>query len=479
MSTEGLKSFPQSGEAPAAVNVDEGFFRTSPRDKTWQDSWTSCIAPASIIDNRRLVFHLPKMDGDLYPQLGELRLKLSVRLTDKDGNAPPDNFSVAPINNVGNSIINSLTLSLNGTTVMSCASGLYPFWSYISALLNNTDDRKKSLLQLAGYYEDSVDSWDSLVEPSGFEERRRLFGNYALSTGPPGTGKFIYNANKIVTFYVPLNTEFVSPTPMLNRVGGSLEMTLNPPGFYLQCEPKDIAACVAKQYAFQVTGAELLVRVREMNPQLSLNLEARIKEAPIEYNNCRMDLKKFLIPANTQSFTTDQLKQNAVCPDRLLFFMIPAYALDDDYGVSVLRSTPFIMDKYKTPAEKKEALRHASFLSRIKLSINNQSLESNNNYVNEEDLVSEKFSYERSEHGVGMTLHEYAMGKFFVMYDLTKAKRAALSGNIRQEVKTGTLKLDLGFNKQLPVNVYLMVLSEFHSKVTVTPNRAIYYKYLD
>lgn len=485
----GTRSFPQSTEAPsaAAVSSDEGFFTTHTRDATWKDSWTAQLSPASIIDNRRLLFHIPKMDGDLFPYLNEAKLKLAVRLLDKDGQKPRDDCTIAPVCNVGNAMINALTITLNGTTVMSCASGLYPYWAYTSSLLNNSSDRKKSMLQLAGFFEDNAECWDQITKNGPWDKRRLMFGSYDVNSAlDPNAEVFVFKTNLVRTLYIPLCTEFTQPAPLLNYVGGSLEITLNDPGFYLQCNLNEIEYCRERQFALKIDAAELLLPVREMNPQLSLNLERELKDTPLEYRNTRMDLKKFLIPKGSQTFTTDQLKQNAVCPDRLLFFLIPDWLLDQSYGLSPFRCTGRVMEQYDTLADKAEKEKTAAYLTNVRMTVNNQSLESTASYVNHEDLLTAKFmelliclGLDRSEYGIPLEISEYAHGKCMMAYDLTRPKRAALSGGTRLDVKTGTLKLDLNFSAILPCNSYLLVLSEFHSKVSITKNRTVYYTFID
>lgn len=493
-----MNEFPPGGLSSADVMGDpsvsdsEGFFRKIQKDSTWTNSWTMSLTPSATITQDRITFNIPKLDGDNFPFLNDMKVKLRVRLTSPVGGIeqPKDDADIAPINNIGNSMFNNVKLYLNETQVSSSTNGLYPYWAYLNAMVNNNEDRKLGLMQLFGYYEDHY--WDNMPTTnvmSGWLRRRNLFGTLT-KTGDEVT--FKYDGEKIVTVYADIMTEFKGTTvPMLNLVGGRLEIYLNRPGFYIQSGAKNMNDCVADKYYLKIVSAELFVNVKTMNPSLSASLEKHLISTPQVYHTTRMDMRKILIPAGQTSFTTDNIKQTLVSPDRLMLFIVPNHYVDSEYGTSALRMNNYIGTQVKyippqgpTPGGNRDQAHKRAYLTGVKLSLNNESLEPSEGGNSADELSRRKCMefYQNqgmmdAESPVRISPENFADGRFVMLYDLTRSKRAALAGPIRQEAKQGNLKLELTFDKSLPTNSFLMVMSEFHSAVTVDKNRNVMYQY--
>lgn len=492
-----MNEFPPGGLSSADVAGDpsvsdsEGFFRKIKKDSTWANSWTMNLTPAAAITRERITFHIPKLDGDNFPFLNDMKIKLRVKIVSEGPDKkPPATQDIAPINNIANSMFNNVKLYLNETQVSSSTNGLYPYWAYVSALVNNNEDRKLGLMQLFGYYEDH--HWDNLQEgsvTSGWFRRRELFGQLKI-TGD--TYRFDYDSKKIVTLYADVMTEFKGSTvPMLNLVGGRLEVYLNRPGFYMQSGAGNTTNCNMNKYYLDIVSAELLVNVKTMNASLSANLEKHLSSTPQVYQTTRMDMRKIMMPAGQFSFTTDNIKQTLVAPDRVMLFLLPNHYIDAQYGTSALRMNNYIGEQVTwhpgdagRPGENRDDVTKRAYLTHVKMSLNNESLEPSEGGNTADELMRRKCMefYQNqgmmdAESPVRISPASYADGKFVMLYDLTKSKRAALAGPLRQEAKQGNLKLEMTFSKELPTNAFLMVMSEFHSSVTVDKNRNVVYQY--
>ena len=486
--TEGINAFPSGQQAPLPViNVNDGYFPKDEVEASYEDNWELPVDPVSLADPGRLTFIVPKTEGLLCLFLNRAEICWSVTLTDKDGNAPETNLSVAPVNNVSQALINTVTCYANGTRIMSTQPYAYAMNANFNALMNNGADRKNGLMEAAGYYEDYYSNmkneWKDVQGGSGWEARRNLFGEYKMVTRPGKTVKerdFIYDKNKEAHFTGKLNTEFVGPLPMVSRVGATYEIALNPPGFYLQSDLEDQKKCIEKGYRFNINRVKMYIPVKMQNPGLGLDLEKKMLNTPAEFRNIRMDMGRFLLHQGTSTFNTDQLKSFSICPDRIAFFIVPAWQLEGSYGQSPFRSCPYIVEQPKEGETAK-----VSHLSKMVLTINNQAI-SHRSHGNYEELVHHAFvrlhknlGLEHVSEGINIGYRDFYNGKFYALFDLTKSGNASTSGPIRQETKQGVTKLDLEFDVALPCNAYLFVAAEYHSSVKVTQSRTVYYSFID
>ena len=484
-------AFAAGPKAPVVViNRGDSYFKQRYTDATWEDNYKDRILPASS-DGKKFVFHVPKLEGTQHQYLNYMLLFLRGRIVNKDGGMPENGSSVAPCN--GQAFIGRVRASANGTTFMDTSQYSYPILAYVGNLLNASTDKKLGVLQREGYYEDVYKTedgdegseWSALKVGSAWYKRRAVFGGYSATNA----STFVFKPEKFAHYNIPIQTEFRDTLPMVSRVGAVVEITMSEPGFYLQCQYDNLIDCLENRYHFEVDSVHLKVPVKTMNASQALSLEKKMTQTPAEFDNIRMDLGKFLIPAGVRSFNTDQIKSFAVCPTRLIFFLMPDYQLDDDYGPSVFRSCPWFEEKW-APDDNGNyvapSIVNRVHLADATLTINNQSLE-DVNPIDPAMLVDEYFSvlYEvlgkdkGNEGGVRIEKQDFANGKFFICFDLTKSGMGFLSGNVRQEVKQGSTKVALRFSGPLKTNLYLFAMAEYHSKIKVTGSRTVYYSYLD
>ena len=487
--TEGINAFPSGQQAPLPViNINDGYFPKDEVEASYEDNWELPVDPVSLADPGRLTFVVPKTEGLLCLFLNRAEICWSVTLTDKDGEAPESNLSLAPVCNVAQAMINTVTCYANGTRIMSTQPYAYAMNANFNALMNNGADRKEGLMEAAGYYEDYYRSeikneWKEMLLDSNWEARRRLFGEYKMVPVEGKTVKereFVYDKNKEAHFTAGLNTEFVGPLPMVSRVGATFEITLNPPGFYLQSDLEDQPKCVSKGYRFNIKRVKMYIPVKMQNPGLGLDLEKKMLNTPAEFRNIRMDMGRFLLHKGTSTFNTDQLKSFSICPDRIAFYLIPDWQLEGSYGQSPFRSCPYIPTK---PVEGETPT--VAHLTKMLLTINNQAI-SHRSHGDYEELVHHAFvrlhknlGLESVSEGINITYRDFYNGKFYALFDLTKSGNASSSGPIRQETKQGVTKLDVEFSQNLPCNAYLFVAAEYHSSVKVTQSRTVYYSFID
>lgn len=396
-----------AGEAASAVPFlpqSTNFYPELSKNGAWVKSWVLNVS-SNTLDGHRVTFQIPKLQGGNYCFYQKARVKLRVGLFSEDAVKVSDNNSLAPINNIGNSLFNSVRLFLNETQVTGSTNGLYHYAAYVNCLACHPRERKDGILTLGGYYEEGIprdpfpeSRWKKIGEPfTGWTLRRNLLGSMSGNAQAQQNFNFKYSG-KDFTVYADLLTDLTSCNiPMISDVGGRLEMTLNPASSVLQCEQHDLAECMQKKYKLLIASAELEIPVGTLQPSLHESLERQLTTKPIEYHTTRLDMRKIPIPSGIVTFTTDAVKQMATSPDRIILFLANKAYLENPYGVS-----PYCFNSYitkdeweKKPADKPDATdpkELRAHLTSVRMTLNNETLESSENIHEPDHLIIRKLA---------------------------------------------------------------------------------------
>jgi len=536
-------AFPPQPPA-AVVNMKDVFNKTVMLETTWTDSHTHCIGPATSIDQKRLTFNLDKLEANTFSYLGEMRLRLTVELVNARGEPPADNLTVAPVVNFPAAMINSCRVALSSVGVSGGGNeGLYPYWNFINNFTSFSSDRRGGVGELFGDSREDDALYGKCLPGTSFFERRGLFGVYrggdaiskatlreravrlladtpeiveadvrtandrrnyerrealtyyleALNDTSPS--RFRYLPGK-VDIYCNLLNEFSScREPMLARTGGTVDILLNKPGFYLECEKQDVRTCREQGYYLKISAAELQIPCKKMQIAKALEIEEALKKEPIVYQTTRIDMRKILIPKGVKRFVTQELKTGAATPDRMILFLCPCHVFDDDYGhspfympskiaASDTSGDPFTYFKITGGSAEEEANTNVAVES-VVLSQDRLNFETSESTGTHRATVRRKLlelldnmGRSGSETCPAIKLATYQSHRFIMLYDLTDARRAAWSGSVRQTTKEGPLKLEVNFSGNLPCNAYLFAFSDYHNQVAVDKNRSVTYRSL-
>ncbi len=384
---------------------------------------------------------------------------------DKDGNKPSNVAEVAPINLFTSAMFRGCRVFLNEVQCSSSEMGLYPLRCYTNVLMNCGFSSKLSQMQMYGYYEDRPKQFQLADKRSwGFMERKFLFAQMA---GDPQNPHWEYYS-KPVPFYCRLLTDFDSCSlPIISDVGVRIELVMNDPAYYMQTKDSDRED---KKYRLKVVSATLVAPIKTLSQGLALDLEKRMAEAPLVYPLKRIEEKKMSIAASLQTYTSDNLCNTSVNPERLLVLMVPSKYWEPNY-----EANPFeLMCKF-------EDSQGADIrLTRSILTINGTPLEQDP--ANSHDQLVLR-AYRALYKNLGwsedcfISYTNFVNGFFMQLYDLTQSGRAYDSG-ARQPVKQGNLRLELDFEEPLPYAITLVVLAEMNASVEINKNRGITYNYV-
>ena len=453
------------------LNEGDNFWSEKETDMTWSNSYTLTYNPSAAIDDNRWSFDINKLQSGNCIFLGDLLLSMNVKLVDKDGNKPADNSKVAPINAFPQTMIRSVRTFLNDTEVSSSDGGAYPLRAFTSYALDYGIAARWGYLELFGYFPDrGGTSQMGNDNTPGFTGRRQLFGNFKTEPGSKEV-KFVYHG-KTVPVYSKIFSDFSSMRlPMVPGVGCRLELALNPPEYYLFC--KDANAST-KKYQLKVTSVSLICPVKTLNAGLTLDLERKLQEKPINFPMKRIETKKIVVPSGQQSFTTDSLTQSSVNPDRMLMLFVAESFWTGGYGTNPLDSRGYV---------EKDAAK--ANITKAVLSINGIMINPEPAQMHEQLVAKEyKGMYEALGYlfstdgpGTNLTLQDFRECYFMLFVDLSKDGRAS-DGTVRHLPKEGNLRFELGFDAALPQALNLFCLSEYNAAVQVDKNRNVQFNYL-
>ena len=199
--------------------------------------------------------------------------------------------NVAPINNIGNSMIKSLHLYLNDVLINSSADN-YHLKSYIQTLYTFDSQQKGSYLQPAGWFADSTRYFNDMGQAgaelgnnTGFIERKKLFL-------VPSNTRYAEYPIHILT---KLSTDFLGTANglLIPGVEVRIEIELNSPQIYLMSNtllqgPEGDK----KQYSYHLDLADIKIHVPvcAMSQESFLRFNSTLAEKPAIY-----DLKKTMI----------------------------------------------------------------------------------------------------------------------------------------------------------------------------------------
>ena len=199
--------------------------------------------------------------------------------------------NVAPINNIGNSLIKSLHLYLNDVLINSSADN-YHLKSYIQTLYTFDQQQKGSYLQPSGWYADSTKYFNdmgtaggALGDNTGFIERKKKF----LVPSSTQYAKYpVHILSKISTDFLGAANGLLIP-----GVEVRIELELNNSQVYLMSNSIEQGTGTnKKQYSYhlELTEIKLHVPVCTMSQESFLRFNATIADKPAIY-----DLKKTMI----------------------------------------------------------------------------------------------------------------------------------------------------------------------------------------
>ena len=460
-----------------ALRKSDNFFFDSRRavDATFESSYRQNLNPENGDLTNSVIFTMGRLSPGHCAFLREAEMMMMLRIVDRDGKKPPDDYNIAPIVNFPSAMFSDMRLFLNDVECSSSQGGTYPFRAHVSITLNGSAASRDTTGATYGQFEDGegmMENYSALND--GFGRRRAMFSRETVGEGGELTWSFY---EEPVAVWARLFTDFNScPVPLLSGVGAKLEMRLDDPARYMCTDSKDPDP-VDRRYRLQIVQASLQVPVRVLNPSLNLDLERRLAGGePVDYPLTRVESKRYTLPPNVAVHTIDVLSTTSTNPLRVLLALVPASRVGPDYRYNPLNCVSrwaraegepdcelikATLSVNGTPVNPEPAAGHGPLISCMYRQL------------------FRTLGQQGSRETCGLTHLDFISGYFFMFFDLSKSSRAFLSGVARQPTLPGHLRLELAWSSAPAEAMHVYQLSEFNARVRIDKNRNVAYSYLD
>ncbi len=401
--------------------------------------------PVSSISSAAPIEFVVTGSGDDYLDLSKTLIQVEAAIRQPDGTRTPATTHIAPVNNTLQSLFSQVDVSLNDVPV-STATTTYPYKAYIENHLNHGSDAKESRLSAGLYFmDDNITQSDPIPDGedppvnSGLEARHR-----------------ICTAKKSFQMIGGLHLDICHQSRyLLNGVTVRMRMIRSKDKFVLMG---------AGDHTIEILSAKLWMRKLKISPSLALAHEKILAKKSAKYPITRVEVKVFHLPAGQKSFTHDALFLGQL-PKRVVLGIVDNRAFNGDLSLN-----PF-------------EFKHCD-LNFLSLHLDGQQVPwaplkpsyENDNYIRSYFTQFSSGEGIHSDSGNTVDREEFKKGNTLYCFDLTPDLSSS-TGHHFNLSRRGNLRVEMGFEKQLPFTGNVIVYSEFESIIEIDHERKVTHDY--
>lgn len=420
--------------------------------------------------SRKLTFDITARSSGLAFDLSTIMLSYKCRIRNGDGSKPANNMLICPINYFGQTCIKSVEVYANDTLISPTYN--YSQLAYIDALVNHNSSDRGSVLNARGFYHDFSNETDTLTEEcKGAILRRNFFGSTKTAGTPPVT-TFTFSDNW-VNMYVPLIIDVATvEKPIVSGVRLRVEIQFHESSYILWTDENGALA----KPEFQIKGAEIRIDCLQMESDFIKSTEEILQHRPIKYRYKRTEVRKFFMPAASQSFDESRLSESSTNPERVIMMLQYNDRSQNTYTLNPINFT----SKF-----------HANAGGDLGSTFTKCNLYVLGNPLSKWTLASDgedfaQLHYNEAYRVTGgdrfnfsLPFRHFISGNYFVIFDLSKSGRVGRSGDVRQPTIDGNIALSFNFNNPVDKEIAVYVMMEYNSSFTINKNRKVQYNYQD
>ena len=319
-------------------------FRVPPTQQSLERGRWIDYAPLSSVENPNSAITFLIAGTDEYIDLSKTILRLTGKITKKDGTSKldgNDQSNVAPVNNFLHSLFRQVDVYLNGKQVTP-AMGTYAYRSYIETLLNYDVSAKQSQFSSALYYKDTAGQMNetgALASLKSFNYQKPGGNNnvgidasdklYVPESGNVGFAKrhqFIKNGNRFVLSGPIFSDIFMTDRLLLNMMDLKVVLNRSTDSFSLM----ELGNDPAIEPKVQLTDVVLKVRKVKVDQSVSDGVERMLKQTPALYPIRRVECKILTIPANLPNVRQDNIF-SGIIPNSFVVGLVHVDASTGEY----------------------------------------------------------------------------------------------------------------------------------------------------
>lgn len=408
--------------------------------------WIYYKPVTSLADDAPIEFVIPG-HGEDYLDLTHTMLSLRIRVE----TSPPTGaggdpiarsaFKTGPVNHLLHSMFNQIDVYFNQKLV-SPPNNAYAYRAYIEALLNYSSPAKTSHLTSCLWDMDTPGHMDNLVDSDT--------PNQALVR----RARYIQNGQALDLIGHLHCDVFNQDKFLINGVEVRMRLVRSKDSFCLM-ESNSLSK-------IRILDASLLVRRAKISPGVLLAHARMLSKTTAKYPLTRVEVKTFTIHSGLVGETIDNVILGQL-PKRVIVGFVDNKAFNGDRKLN-----PFNFKNY-----------NINFFSLYADGVQIPSRPLQPSFSNEEPLYVEAYHTLFSGTGIhflnegnSISREDYSQGFTLFAFDLTPD----LSANCAEHwnlVKHGSLRLEVRFEKALPVTINCIVYAEFDNVLEIDSSRQI------
>lgn len=379
--------------------------------------------------------------SDDYIDLGDLRILLQLKIIKNDKKAwatasDKVNFINLPIS----SVFQEVFMSINDTQVEG-GQHLYPYNGYISSLLQFHPSAKQTHMQAWGWHEDTPGKFDDETDNEGIKLRR------------PET-----EGGKVWEVMGPLFLDMTrQPRYLLPNTSVRIKMLPARPEFALQSTGTN------HDFSYSIEKCVLYVpRISVLNAVIAGHSKG-LEKYNAQYHLNHVDILTFNLEMGNLSFIKDGLFKSQV-PKMIVVGLLDHAAYNGDIKTSPFNFQHFGLNKI--------GLYRDGEITPGQIFTPNYDLD---HFTRSYNHTMNTLNYFNTDDSNGMTMEHFKDGYNLYAFDLTPD--TSNQGTHRHLMKTGSLRLELNFQKVLTKSVTVMMFGILDAKLEITKLREVIMSY--
>lgn len=419
----------------ACLKTELDLFSLPPTQTAIESSrWVHYKPVSTLSDESPIEFCVNSQNED-YIDLAHTMLKVTCQITPYIAETDE---KVSPVNNFLHSLFSQCDVYLNNKLV-SPANNAYPYRAYFETLLNYGPAAKNSHLSTALWIDDTPGKMDELPgskSNKGLDKRH----NY-VSEG------------KSVDLLGHIHADILNQDRfLLNSVELRLRLVRSKDAFCLM-DASD------KNYSVHITEATLIVRRVKINPAVLIAHAKALSSSTAKYPITRVEVKSFTLHSNIVSECIDNCILGQL-PKRLVIGFVDNRAFNGDRKLNPFNFQNFGINFFSLYVDG--------------VQIPSKPLQTNftgkNQYVEAYHTIFSGTGIHYMNEGNNIDRKDYPNGYCLFVFDLTPDQSSRFAGHWNL-VKTGSVRIELRFDKPLTGTINCLVYSEFDNLIEIDSSR--------
>ena len=390
----------------------------------------------TIVHGGPIEFFVRGADG-LYLDLNNSKIEIKVKITLENGNDLPNNAPVGPVNDLLNTLFQSVEMELAGVLITD-PNTKYAFRSLVENLINYTQPVTSTRLLSEGWTKDTANQC-GITDPAGANQgltaRAAWYANSRVVTliGRPHLD--LFHQEKLIPANIDLKLRFIPNTH----------------AFLLKtAAPADVQHPQVN-YRIHIASARLFIRTKEISPNLILAQEKMLQSNNYSIPYTRIVTKTLTIPTGTSQVEFDNVYQGKL-PDLIVLGLISDANMTGGYQRAPFNFENFGVNYMCMQANGEQVPRLAY-----------QQNFANIDYISSYYGVLEALGFDIGPTCWDLKPEEWANGYNLYAFKITPGP----IGTVHTPTRVGSIRLIIKFAAATGANINVLLLSQQSAEIQV------------